>query len=227
MSSLSNKPFPQLPANPVAAFDYRDICTHEPAIEDPLPQDPVVENEATLPPPPVGPSPQEIEAMVNRARAEGAAETEKRLSVEFEAKAAAEAAKVRKALEDFQAERKEYFSRVEGEVVKLSLSIAAKILHRESQVDPTMVAALVRYATDKLHDGATVSVRVSPATAGKWREQVTNPLNSPNIRLTEDAQLGPGDCILETDMGSTNFNIDVQLKEVERGFFDLLAQRPH
>ena len=38
--------------------------------------------------------------------------------------------------------------------------------------------------------------------------------------------LPAGDCILETDMGSANFGIDAQLKEVEQGFFDLLAQRP-
>jgi flagellar assembly protein FliH len=35
-----------------------------------------------------------------------------------------------------------------------------------------------------------------------------------------------GDCILETEMGSANFSIEAQLKEVEQGFFDLLAQRP-
>ena len=81
----------------------------------------------------------------------------------------AEAAKIRQTLELFKVEKKDYFSRVEAEVVHLALAIAAKILHREAQVDPLLVAALVRVAVDKLHAGSSVSVRVSPATAEKWR----------------------------------------------------------
>jgi flagellar assembly protein FliH len=32
--------------------------------------------------------------------------------------------------------------------------------------------------------------------------------------------------VLETELGSANFGLDTQLKEVEQGFFDLLALRP-
>ena len=41
-----------------------------------------------------------------------------------------------------------------------------------------------------------------------------------------DATLGPGHCILETELGSTDLTLESQLKEIEQGFFDLLAQRP-
>jgi flagellar assembly protein FliH len=149
---------------------------------------------------------------VRLARAEAVADTEKRLAKDYEARSAGEAAKIRQALELFLVERKDYFS--------------AKILYREAQVDPLLVAALVRVAVDKLHDGSTVSVRVSPAQAEKWTEYMANPLNGSSIAIIEDSNLGPEDCILETDLGSANFSIDAQLKEVEQGFFDLLAQRP-
>jgi len=89
-----------------------------------------------------------------------------------------------------------------------------------------LVAALVRVAVDKLHDGSSVSVRVFPEKAAKWREYLANPLNGSVIAIIEDTNLAPDDCILETDLGSANFSIDAQLKEVEQGFFDLLAQRP-
>jgi len=173
-----------------------------------------------------GPSAQEIDNLINRARAEAVAETERRLRDEYEARSAAEAAKIRQALELFVTERKSYFSRVESDVVQLALAIAAKILHRESQVDPLLVAALVRVAVDKLHDGSSVSVRVSPDKAAKWRKYLANPLNGSTIAIVEDTHLGPEDCLLETDLGSANFSIEAQLKEVEQGFFDLLAQRP-
>jgi len=45
------------------------------------------------------------------------------------------------------------------------------------------------------------------------------------VEVTEDAQLGAQDCLLETELGSANFGLDTQLKEVEQGFFDLLALR--
>jgi flagellar assembly protein FliH len=146
-----------------------------------------------------GQSAEEINALVNRAR---------------------------EALERFVAERKDYFSRVESDVVQLALAISAKILHREAQVDPMLVAALVRVAVEKLHDGSSVSVRVSPQKAGRWREYLANPLNGSTVAVVEDAHIGPDDCTLETDLGSADFSIDAQLKEVEQGFFDLLAQRP-
>jgi flagellar assembly protein FliH len=163
---------------------------------------------------------------VNIARLDAVAETEARLQMEYEARSAEQFDKMRQALELFQAERRDYFSRVESDVVQLALAIAAKILHREAQVDPMLVAALVRVAIDKLHDGSSVSVRVSPAEAGKWRAFLANPLNGSTIEIVEDAHLGVADCILETELGSANFSIEAQMKEVEQGFFDLLAQRP-
>jgi flagellar assembly protein FliH len=36
----------------------------------------------------------------------------------------------------------------------------------------------------------------------------------------------PKACLLETELGVADLGLDAQLKEVEQGFFDLLAQRP-
>jgi flagellar assembly protein FliH len=215
----------QADVTPVTSFTYREMGAASSHVEEMLStqQASAQERQSQANP---GPSTQEINDAIQRARAEAAAETEKRLRGEYDARAAAEAAKIRKALDLFLDERKNYFSRIESEVVQLSLAIAAKILHREAQVDPMLVAALVRVAVDKLHDGSSVSVRISPAKAGKWREYLANPLHGSTIAIIEDAHLTPDDCILETDLGSANFSIDAQLKEVEQGFFDLLAQRP-
>jgi len=210
---------------PATSFLYQDMCASilknvREASRGELSGEQASERQAP------GRSAQEIDELVKLARADAVAETEKRLRKEYEAKAAGEAAKIRQSLELFLAERKDYFSRVESEVVHLALAISAKILYREAQVDPLLVAALVRVAVDKLHDGSSVSVRVSPAQAGKWTGYMANPVNGSTIAIVEDSNLGPEDCILETDLGSANFSIEAQLKEVEQGFFDLLAQRP-
>jgi flagellar assembly protein FliH len=171
-------------------------------------------------------SSQEIENMLNLARAEATLETEQRLKKECRAHSELESAKIAQAIEQFRQERQDYFARVESDVVHLALAIAAKILHREAQVDAMLVAGLVRFAIEKLHEGSSVSVRVCPSAIDKWESYLAKTLNNSNVQVIADAHLDSTDCILETDLGSANFSIDAQLKEVERGFFDLLAQRP-
>jgi flagellar assembly protein FliH len=221
-----SKPENEAPPVSAAAFLYRDTRADSLTNAARTKQAQSSAGQVSDQPMKPGKSAQEIDELISIARAEGVAETEGRLEKEYEARSEAEAAKIRQALELFKIERKDYFSRVESDVVHLALAIAAKILHREAQVDPLLVAALVRVAVDKLHDGSSVSVRVSPAAAEKWRSYLANPNNGSTIAIVEDAHLGPKDCILETDLGSADFSIDAQLKEVEQGFFDLLAQRP-
>jgi flagellar assembly protein FliH len=218
---LANTTFPF----PVSSYMYRD--TGVPVLtnvkETRQVQAPAQESDQRANP---SLSVKEIDRLLDAARDEAVAETTKRLAKEYEAKLEANTAKIRETVEQFKAERKSYFSRVEAEVVQLALAIASKVLHREAQVDPMLVAALVRVAVDKLHDGSNVSVRVSPAQAEKWTAYLANPLNGSTIAVIEDTHLGPDDCILETDLGSANFSIDAQMKEIEQGFFDLLAQKP-
>jgi flagellar biosynthesis/type III secretory pathway protein FliH len=226
MSMSSSEPGTYETTVPVASFSYRDMSAPAPLQNREAKQagpntEPGREPQVT---PAV--SAQEINNLLNSARAEAVTETEARLKMEYEARSKGEAEKIHQALEMFVGERKDYFSRVESDVVQLALAISAKIMHREAQVDPMLVAALVRVAIDKLHDGSSVSVRVSPSEAEKWRAFLANPLNGSTIEIVEDAHLGAADCILETELGSANFSIDAQLKEVEQGFFDLLAQRP-
>ena len=211
---------------PVKSFSYRDMGAPVPLQVNESRHTGAAPEPERAPQVAPGVSPLEMKELLSAARVEAVAQTEARLKMEYEARSTGEADKIRQALELFQVERREYFSRVESDVVQLALAISAKILHREAQVDPMLVAALVRVAIDKLHDGSSVSVRVAPAEAGKWRAFLANPLNGSTIEIVEDAHLGVGDCVLETELGSANFSIEAQMKEVEQGFFDLLAQRP-
>ena len=35
-----------------------------------------------------------------------------------------------------------------------------------------------------------------------------------------------GECVLETSVGKVELGVSAQLEEIEKGFFDLLQQRP-
>ena len=199
----------------VKVFQYKDTTAIEEQASMALVED---ERQITM-------SEQELASRLDLARAEAAAGTENRLRHEYEVRARQEAARVASAVECFARERKDYFARVESEIVQLALSIAAKILHREAQVDPTLVAALVQIAIGQLRDGSSVCLRVRPEEAARWRAHLAGVQNA-GFTVVEDPQVELDDCVLATELGSANFSIAAQLKEVEQGFFDVLAQRP-
>jgi len=169
----------------------------------------------------------QIRAREARARIEGREEGMAQGRAEFEKKLASEQQTLVQTLRDFAHERETYFQRVEAEVVGLALAIARKILHREAQVDPLLLAGVVRVGLDNIAAGTRARLRVHPDQIQAWQEffSLQPDLPSPP-ELLGDATLGPGRCILETELGSTDLTLETQLKEIEQGFFDLLAQRP-
>jgi flagellar assembly protein FliH len=168
----------------------------------------------------------EFEERIKIERSDAAMQAEQRVRQECEMKLQAARASIAAAIAAFETQRDEYFSRVEAEVVQLALAIAAKILHREAQVDPMLVAALVRMATEKMREGSSVTVRVARGRAQRWKEYFDGQSTVARVEVTEDAGLSDNDCVLETELGVANFGLETQLKEVEQGFFDLLALRP-
>jgi flagellar assembly protein FliH len=147
--------------------------------------------------------------------------------IEFEQNLTQLRAEIGKALQGFSAERDSYFHRVEGEVVRLALAIVRKILHRESQVDPLLLTGVLRVALEKVGANTTARLRANPADIKVWRDYFTQAReNFPAPELVGDPDLEPSRCILETELGATEIGLETQLKEIEQGFLDLLAQRP-
>lgn len=168
----------------------------------------------------------ELAARIRRERADAVAQLEQQLRQEYEQKLASARSLIAAAVKEFENQSEQYFARVEAEVVQLALSIAAKILHREAQVDPLLVATLVRMAVEKMREGSSVTARVSVGCGAEWKRYFAAFPNLARLEVVEDPQVGDQDCILETELGIAHFGLDAQLKEVERGFFDLLALRP-
>lgn len=132
-----------------------------------------------------------------------------------------------KALHDFSAERDTYFQRVEEQVVRLTLAIARKILHREAQVDPLLLTGILRVALEKIGSSTNVRLRAHPSDIQIWRDYFAQKTeNFPVPELIGDSEIQAGQCILETEIGTTEIGLDTQLKEIEQGFLDLIAQRP-
>jgi flagellar assembly protein FliH len=164
----------------------------------------------------------ELSRLISEARTEGAREAERLARENFEGEIARLKQQVAELALSFQRERSEYFSKVEVELVHFALAIAARILHREAQVDRMVVAGLVKVMLEKLHQGTQVIVRVRPEEVESWRHYFHE---VSNLKVVEDSSLEPRGCLMETELGTADMGLDAQLKEVEKGFFDLLAQR--
>jgi flagellar assembly protein FliH len=175
----------------------------------------------------VDPSNDEITELLLRAHAEGVREGEERERGRGAEQLAQERNRINTVIERFQSDVAAYYSRTELEVVQLALAIAGKILHREAKADPALVAKLTKAVLEKLHQSTKVRVRVKPDDAENWRAYFSrNNDKQVEIDVIGDAAVGPEDCLLETQLGTTQIGLDAQLKEIENGLFDLLAENP-
>jgi flagellar assembly protein FliH len=222
MSTLSSGAAAAPQASEVESFVYQDT-ENVPGVETPKPPDPGPQEKSVGRDHSPRASEDEVARYVAEARAEGIREGERLAKAELQDEVARERSRIDAMLSAFQQERNEYYSKVEVQLVHFALAIAAKILHREAQVDRMVVAGLVKVMLEKLQQGTKVTVRVRPEAAESWRHYFHD--NS-TVRILEDFSLQSTDCVFETEVGVAEVGLDAQLKEIEKGFFDLLAQKP-
>jgi flagellar assembly protein FliH len=169
----------------------------------------------------------EIEARELAARAAGRQEAAAAAQAEFEHQLQQAREAIRQSLSEFARERADYHRRVEAEVVHLALAIARRILHRESQVDPLLLASVVRVALDKIESATRITLHLHPSRVSDFRSYFAQSMQTEDApEVSEDAALDVNSCRLETAMGSTDLGLEAQLKEIEKGLLDLMGARP-
>lgn len=225
--SSSSMEFDGLAPVPIRALIYQDMATPlaNGNATRPL-RGELSANEANYHRSEVELSQEEFAERIKLERADAAFQTKQQLWGDYELKLEAAVAPIAAAISDFETKRGEYYALVETEIIQLTLAIVAKVLHREAQVDPMLVAALVRMTIEKMREGSSVTARVGSGRAAAWQEYFSVHSKGARLQVVEDSSLSEHDCLLETELGVANFGLDAQLKEVEQGFFDLLALRP-
>ncbi len=128
------------------------------------------------------------------------------------------------ALEVFVREKQKYFAGLEKEVVRLSLAIAERVLHRESCMDPTLLAGAARVALQQVDNESTARLRTAPEEVVMWEGILQREGRS--VMVCGDASLSKGQCLLEAANGTIELGVRSQLAEIEHGFFELLGRNP-
>lgn len=200
------------PAPIVEAFVYRDLAAQ------PAPATPDMAGIGEV----------EMQQREAAARREARQEAERGWARDLERRVEQEREAVAEALRQFEQERQRYFRNIEREVVQLSLGIARKVLQREAQMDPLLLAGAARVALEQLAGAAQVELHVPLSTMEQWEKLLTDDPALPTPpRIKSDVSLEPAGCRIETATGSTDLSLESQLHELEQGLMDLLNRRTH
>ena len=117
-------------------------------------------------------------------------------------------------------ERREFFDRVEPEVVRLASAIAEKIIGEEMELRPERVVDLVREAMKRLRDREALRIRLSPQDLDLVKEARDDLIGSVDgvrkLEFVEDRRVDRGGCVIESENGTLDARVKTQMAEIER-----------
>lgn len=162
----------------------------------------------------------QMRAMVDAARHEAAAEVRREMEEKMDARLAVERERVDTMRRQFATDRERYFGAAEGQVVRLALLVARRVLAREVTGDGMHLAATVRAALARVQEGSATVLRVPGPEVSAWRVMF-----AAGVEVVGDAEMEAGTCVLETNVGRVELGVEVQMGEIERGFGELLRRQ--
>lgn len=163
----------------------------------------------------------QMRAMIDAAREEATMEARRAFEWEMEVRLGQERARVEQVSVQFAKDRERYFGAAEGQVVRLALAVARRVLAREVAADAMHLAGTVRAALARVQDGSSPVLRVSGEESEAWRAMFVGG----GVEVVRDDSLGEGECVLETNVGRVELGVEVQMGEIERGFGELLHRQ--
>lgn len=111
----------------------------------------------------------------------------------------------------------------ELELLRLSIAIARRIVHREIALDQEALSGVVHAALQKLQAREISRVRVFPAGADMLRSALDRFGAPAGLEIYPDPSMRPGDLMFETSLGQLDASVETQLQEIQRGLTDRLA----
>jgi flagellar assembly protein FliH len=164
----------------------------------------------------------ELEASVHQAFQAGRREGDSMARQELSARLDTVCEKFARTIDELAGLRTRIRRESEEDVVKLSAAIGRKILHRELTIDPDALHGLVKAAMQRVDARDVNRVRVHPEDLPNIQRAMAAVSTARNIEMVPDSSLERGAAIFETTRGNLDASIETQLREIERGFTDLV-----
>lgn len=110
----------------------------------------------------------------------------------------------------------------EAEMVALVIDVARKVIDREVSLDHSIVLKLVESALQKVAGQVVLRIRVSPVdfdlVKNHWSERQGTGEGIAQAEIVADKRIKPGGCVIDTQGGSVDAQIDTQLAEIKKAF---------
>ncbi|MDO4753795.1 MAG: FliH/SctL family protein [Bacillota bacterium] len=124
--------------------------------------------------------------------------------------------------------REELFVKSESEMISLVIRTLQRMISRIREEDEELVTTLVHRSVSGLTHINHIVVRIAEADADK-SESIRNKLmlgqeRIDTVEIKVDETLKPGCCVVETDRGTINASLDLQLERVRRAFRSLIEE---
>ncbi|HKE59478.1 MAG TPA: type III secretion system stator protein SctL [Pyrinomonadaceae bacterium] len=115
---------------------------------------------------------------------------------------------------------------VEGDVLRLAVKIAGKIIGRELKRDKATIAEIVANALRHARRNEMITVRVNPAelvAVEANREKLDPGGRAHFIDIVGDPRVNAGGCIIESESGAIDAQLETQLRVLERALLTRTA----
>ncbi len=110
------------------------------------------------------------------------------------------------------------YSESEGEILKLVIMVAKKIINEEIRISDTVIGHTIKSALSFLIDKRKIQILISPDDMEEVRRilpDLSILTKGGHFQLTEDNGITKGGCVLETGFGRINATIEDQLSTLE------------
>jgi hypothetical protein len=112
--------------------------------------------------------------------------------------------------------RRRIMAETEQQLVELAAAIAKRVIGRELSLDPEILLGLAAEGLDALAQGDKVKVRVGAvfdeSRVSAFRDRMKS--RASHVEVDHDDKLGPGGCIVETELGRVDESVELRLASV-------------
>jgi hypothetical protein len=121
-----------------------------------------------------------------------------------------------KAVKQFSEVRERALRESESQLVLLAAQIAKRVIGRELSLDPGILASLAVEGVSALSERDRIRVRVGTMLDEDTMQQCTERLQNlaQSCQITYDPSLGPGGCVVESELGFVDESIDSRLDSI-------------
>ena len=119
-------------------------------------------------------------------------------------------------------EKADFLEDLEEEAASLALAIAARLLRRESSADPLLLLGAVKIAFSQIAESTRVRLRIPEQDEELWKTALSQISNLPfRPEILADPSMQSGELRVESDLGTADLGLNVQLALIEQSFFDV------